>query len=163
MLAVLVRHGLHVERVLSIGAWFIHLLPTSLAGREVGRAQAAELEALDATLRANRDKHALICLHHHPVPVGGPWGADAGIENPDELFQVTDGHANVRGLLWGHVHKGFESERAGVRLLASPSTSFDVVPDAKGFPSVGPAKPGYRRLALHEDGTIESEVRWVAL
>ncbi len=162
MLAILVRHGLHVERVLALDAWFIHLLPTALAGREDGAIQPAELEALDATLRANRDKHALICLHHHPVPVGGPWGAKVGIENPDELFHLIDGHANVRCLLWGHVHKSFESRHQAVRLLATPSTSFDVLPGGDGSPAIGPAKPGYRRLALHADGTIESEVCWIS-
>lgn len=163
MLAVLLRHGLHMERVLRTGAWFIHLLPTSLAGREEGRAQAAELEALDTALRANRDKHALICLHHHPVPVGGPWGAGVGIENPEDLFRVADGHTNVRCLLWGHVHRSFQAEREGVQLLATPATSFAVIADARGYPAIGPARPGYRRLTLHDDGTIESEVRWVDL
>ena len=62
MLAVLPRHGLHVERVLRTGAWFIHLLPTALAGREEGRAQAAELEALDTALRANRLGGVRRCL-----------------------------------------------------------------------------------------------------
>ncbi|MDP6173111.1 MAG: metallophosphoesterase [Rhodospirillales bacterium] len=161
MLAILVRHGLHLERVLNYGAWFIHLLPTALAGRMGGRVQEAELEVLDTALRANRDKHALICMHHHPVPVGGSWGEEAGIENPGELFEVTDRHANLRGFLWGHVHQSFESQRNGVQMLGTPSTSFDVVSDAQGHPSIGPPKPGYRRMALHEDGTIESEVHWV--
>jgi Icc protein len=37
-----------------------------------GRLTAAELERLDAEL-ARSARHSMVCLHHHPVPMGSRW------------------------------------------------------------------------------------------
>jgi len=120
----------------------------------------AELARLDATLAAHRDRHALICLHHHALPMGSRWLDAVALANPAELFEVLDRHANVRGLLWGHVHQAAEFERNGVRLLSSPATCAQFTPGSDGF-AVDVRPPAYRWLDLHADGRIETGVQWV--
>ena len=116
---------------------------------------------LDAALGGQPELHALITLHHQPVPVGGAWLDEVSLANPDDLFAVLDRHAQVRGVLFGHVHQVFEGERNGVRLMASPSTCFQFVRDGEDL-GIGDDPPGYRRLALRPDGAIESAVHWLA-
>ena len=48
-------------------------------------------------------RHALVCLHHQPVPHGSRWLDELMLDNADELFAVLARHPRVRGLLWGHI------------------------------------------------------------
>ena len=88
------------------------------------------------------------------------WLDTIGIANADELWRVIDAHANVRALAWGHVHQYFDSQRGGVRLLATPSTGAQFLPRSDQF-AVDERPPAYRRLTLHADGTLDTDVVWV--
>jgi 3',5'-cyclic-AMP phosphodiesterase len=60
-------------------------------------------------------------------------------------------------MVWGHVHQQFDSRRKGVRLLSVPSTCAQFLPHADQF-ALDPSPPGYRRLTLCADGSIDTEV-----
>jgi Icc protein len=85
-----------------------------------------------------------------------------GLQNADEFLALTDRSHAVRAMLWGHVHQGFESRRKGVRLLSVPSTCAQFLPHSDQF-AIDPSPPGYRRLTLRADGTIDTEVLRVPL
>jgi Icc protein len=55
------------------------------------------------------------------------------------------------------VHQNFDSERRGVRLLASPSTCIQFQPQSTEF-AVDDAAPGYRWLNLYDSGRIDTGV-----
>jgi Icc protein len=152
--------GVHVTRSLCRDGWQILFLDSTIPGEDDGRLGEAELAALDQALAARPDHHALVCLHHHPVVVGGAWRDVVSLENPDRLFAIIDRHPGVRGILFGHIHQAFDSERNGVKLMGTPSTCFQFVDD-DGSLGIGGDPPGYRRLALAPDGSIESTVHWV--
>jgi Icc protein len=61
---------------------------------------------------------------------------------------------------WGHVHQELDSERGTVRLFATPSTGAQFLPKSERF-AVDSRPPAYRPFALHPDGRIETQVRWV--
>ena len=143
-----------------IGAWHFVMLDSYDPGHVGGRLAQAELERLDAVLKQS-PAHALVCLHHHPVPMGSRWLDTIGLANADEFWSVIDGHSHVRGVLWGHVHQVYEGERNGVRLLGTPSTGAQFQPHSERY-AVDSLPPAYRRLDLRADGSIHSEVRWVA-
>ena len=63
----------------------------------------------------------------------------------------------MRAVIWGHVHQTFEQQRKGVRLLATPSTCVQFLPDSKEF-AVDMVPPGYRWLELYPDGTLKTGV-----
>jgi Icc protein len=73
------------------------------------------------------------------------------------LFAVVERFAQVRGLLWGHIHQEFDQQRKGVRLLASPSTCVQFKPGSEEF-QVDSTAPGYRWLRLHANGRLETGV-----
>jgi len=154
------EHGGHRD----FGAWRIVMLDSQLAGETSGALAPRELARLDAALAAASDaapRHALVVLHHHPVPMHSAWLDTIGLDNRDEFFAVIDRHAAiVRGVLWGHVHQEFDAERNRVRLLGTPSTCVQFAPQRDDF-ALDTRPPAFRSLALHNDGRIDSRVHWV--
>jgi Icc protein len=142
-----------------LGAWRIVLVDSCVPGRVGGRVSAAGLAALDAALGAS-ERYAMVFVHHHPVSMGSRWLDAVGIENAEDFLGVLDAHAQVRAVSWGHVHQGFDARRRGVRLLATPSTCVQFLPQAHEF-TVDTRPPAYRRLTLQPDGTLETELVWV--
>ncbi len=158
---VLPGDGLHVGRQLIAGGWQIVFLDSTIADEDDGELAESELAALEAALGDDPARHALVCLHHHPVVVGGAWHDFVSLANPDALFAVIDRHPRVRGLLWGHIHQPFDAERGALRLMATPSTCFQFKRTPGGELGTADDPPGYRRIRLHADGGIETEVRWL--
>ena len=63
----------------------------------------------------------------------------------------------MRAVIWGHVHQTFDQLRKGVRLLSTPSTCVQFLPNSEEF-AVDMIPPGYRWLELYPDGTFETDV-----
>ncbi len=145
------------QREVVCGSWLVVLLDTSVSGRVEGWLGDGELSRLDGCLAEHPEKHALVCLHHNPVPVGSEWVDRLGLTNADQFLTVIDRHPNVRGLLWGHVHQEFAGRRGRAELLGTPSTCVQFKPQASRFQIDGQA-PGYRWLELNPDGGIRSAV-----
>lgn len=143
-----------------LGGWRIVLLDSTVAGSAGGRLAPEELGMLDEALAAAPARHALVCLHHHPVRMSSRWLDQVGLENSGELFAVIERHRQVRALVWGHVHQSFDQLRKGVRLLATPSTCAQFLPRADDF-AIDDKPPAYRILRLREDGSLLTEVTWV--
>lgn len=158
MLQRLYAHGrVTWARNAVLGDWQLITLNTFTGNGAGGHLSAAELGALDRCLVAEPERHALVCLHHHPVAMGCEWIDGIGVDNGEALFRVLDRHPQVRGVVWGHVHQSFDDERRGVRLLATPSTGLQFRPGSREF-AVDDRPPGYRWLHLAADGGIDTDV-----
>ncbi|AOE63534.1 3',5'-cyclic-AMP phosphodiesterase [Pseudomonas corrugata] len=149
-----------LDPVVDIGNWRITLLDSAVPGSVPGFLSEEQLILLANALSEAPERHHLVCLHHHPVSIGCEWMAPIGLRNPDALFAVLDRFAQVRAVLWGHVHQEIDQVREGVRLLASPSTCIQFVPGSVDF-AVGEQAPGYRWLRLLPDGRLETGVERV--
>jgi Icc protein len=145
---------------LELGRWRILLLDSVVPGAAQGELRHSSLVALDAALAQADERPALVCLHHHPVPMHSLWLDQVGLANAEAFFAVIDRHPNVRGILWGHVHQSYDGLRNGVRLLGTPSTCAQFRPLAEAF-ELDPRPAAYRTLELHPDGTIVTDVVWV--
>lgn len=143
-----------------MGAWRIVLLDSCVPGSARGRISRQSLAALDSALSSADNRHTLVCLHHHPVPMSSRWLDEVGLENADEFLAVIDRHRNVRAVVWGHVHQSYDALRRHVRLLATPSTCAQFLPRAAEF-AVDTRPPAYRTFELRPDGTLVTEVVWV--
>jgi Icc protein len=124
-----------------------------------GRLSEAELGRLDAELAAAKS-HSIVCLHHHPVPMGSRWLDTSGLANAADFWRVIEAHACVRAVAWGHVHQAQEARRGAVRLFATPSTGAQFLPGSDRY-AVDSRPPAYRTFDLHADGRIETEVHWL--
>lgn len=140
--------------------WLLCMLDTWDGVRGGGRLGDEKLAALDAELESSDAEHVLVCLHHHPVPVGSAWLDAVGLDDGNELLAVIERHSRVRGLLWGHVHQRYDGHDGRLRLMGTPSTCYQFMPgrDDFGFDDLG---PGYRRLRLKADGGIDTEVTFL--
>jgi len=147
--------GVHDE-----GAWRIVLVDSTLPGQTHGQLDAARLAALEAALAGAEGRHALVCLHHHPVPLESRWLDQVGLANGPELMALLGRHANVRGVVFGHVHQAREMLVDGLPLIATPSTCSQFLPRSDDF-QVDTRPPAWRTLQLHPDGRIESELNWL--
>ncbi|MFN2308380.1 MAG: 3',5'-cyclic-AMP phosphodiesterase [Gammaproteobacteria bacterium] len=142
---------------LRAGGWQLLFLDSAVLGSEHGQLRPAELARLDGALCEHPERPALVCLHHPPVPVGSAWLDRLGLDNAEALFAVLDRHPQVRGVLSGHVHQAYDTQRNGVRLLTTPSTCIQFKPGCADF-AVDDLPPGYRWLELHDDGRIDTGV-----
>ncbi len=152
------QHNGHAD----LGNWRVIMLDSTVPGEAHGLLGDAELQRLDSLLASADERHVLICLHHHPVPMASSWLDSVRLHNADRLFTITDRYAGLRAIAWGHVHQTFDARRKGVRLLGTPSTCTQFMPYSETF-AVDGRPPGYRRLALHADGAIDTEIVWVEI
>jgi len=160
MRASLSQAPFQVGGEVQMGRWIIVLLGTWVEHSAVGRIGEQQLTRLREVLQAERNKHVLICLHHHPVVMRSKWLDQVGLEDADEFLSIVRTHSNVRGVLWGHVHQSMDSFMHGVRFMASPATCAQFMPGSRDF-AIDDRPPGYRVLELMDDGSIATEVVWL--
>lgn len=143
-----------------LAAWRIVLLDSMLPGSAAGRLAESELQRLDTALDEKSYQHALVVLHHHPVPSNSEWLDTVALEEPQAFLDVLARHDRVRGVLWGHVHQVFEGSLGPIKLMGTPSTCVQFKPLVADF-ELDTRPPGFRLLTLHDDGRIDSEVEWL--
>jgi Icc protein len=141
------------------GGWQFIMLDSYDPGHVGGRLSPAELARLDAAL-ARSTKHAMVCLHHHPILMQSRWLDTVGLAEPEEFWRVIDSHAHVRAVVWGHVHQEYDGLRGAVRLFATPSTGAQFLPHSDRY-AIDARPPAYRLFDLQADGGIRSEVHWL--
>ena len=142
-----------------IEGWQFIMLDSYDPGHVGGRLTQAELARLDAALGAS-PKHAMVCLHHHPIVMGSRWLDTVGLAERDEFWRIIVSHAHVRAVVWGHVHQALNGRRGDVHLYATPSTGAQFLPKSDRY-AVDSRPPAYRLFDLHPDGRIHTEVHWI--
>ena len=140
-----------------LGGWLMVMLDSTLPGSPGGRLNEGELDRLERTLREHPGQPTLVALHHQPVPVGSDWLDAIGVDNGAALMTLLGAHPQVRVVLWGHVHQGFDATRGSMRLLATPSTCIQFRPEQRHF-TLDDAAPGWRHLTLRGGGDVETRV-----
>jgi Icc protein len=142
-----------------IGNWQIVMLDSQLPGEVGGHLGSAELQRLEQALSDADDAglYSLICLHHQPVPIGCDWLDEQMVSDAQALFEIIGAYPRVRGLLWGHVHQAVDQRCEDLRLLCTPSTCVQFLPDQIDF-AVDTLSPGYRWLELGPDGSVVTEI-----
>ncbi|MGB5210379.1 MAG: phosphodiesterase [Gammaproteobacteria bacterium] len=155
--SILDSDNFHYCQTLRRGNWLLPMLNTWDGERAGGRIGADQLAELDQQLADTDAEHALICLHHQPVPVGSAWLDSVGLADRDALMAVLSRHSRVRGLLWGHIHQTYDQRRDGLRLMGTPSTCYQFVPGVDAF-ALDRLGPGFRRLKLRRDGSMDSQI-----
>lgn len=150
------RHGGHHD----LGDWRIVMLDSTLPGDASGEVAPAELARLETALGAGCPPHALVVLHHQPVPVGSPGLDSVGLRNGPALLATLARLPAARALLCGHVHQESERLAGGLPAFSTPSTCIQFLPGSPSF-AYDTRGPGCRTLALHDDGRIDTRVIWV--
>lgn len=141
----------------NIGNWTIVMLDSTIPDDVPGELYDDDIAFLDHSLKTAKGDHIMVCLHHHPVPIGCRWLDTQVVASADRFFEVIDQYPKVRTVIWGHIHQEYDGERNGVKLYAVPSTCVQFKPFSDDF-AVEKLPPGYRWFDLHEDGRIDTGV-----
>lgn len=102
-------------------------IDSTLAGERKGRFCGQRQDWLDRTLGEQSDRRTLLFIHHPPFDVGDHY--IGGYRRPEEaaaLETIVRRHAQVTGLLCGHVHWPIECEWAGTAARIMPSVAVDL-------------------------------------
>ena len=143
--------------VVEINGWHIIMLDSTVEGEVPGYMQQDQLDFLEESLVKSQGRHVMVCLHHQPVPVGSSWLDEQLVGNSEEFIRVLDKYANVRAVIWGHVHQDFHGQRKGVEMMSVPSTCVQFKPNSEDF-AVDDTNPGYRWFDIYQDGTVKTGV-----
>lgn len=150
---------LPMPKQLLLEGWRIILLHTPIPDAEGGCLADSELVFLDEALAAP-PMPTLIALHHPPLSLGSRWLDTIGLENAGDFWRLVEHRHQVRAVLFGHAHQAFDTLRGSIRLLGTPSTCAQFRPHADAF-ALDTLPPGYRTLALHADGQLETAVHYL--
>jgi Icc protein len=154
------RTGFHYCEDVQIGTWLVINVDSCVDGSAGGCVSQGELDRLKLTLDQAPQSNILVALHHPPVELGSKWLDGVGLSNANEFMVLVTGCAAVRGVLFGHAHQDFDAADHGKRIIGTPSTCRQFKPGSDNF-AVDDSPPAYRRITLHDDGAIDSELMWV--
>lgn len=146
--------------VFEINNWAIILLDSSVPNQPEGLVSHAEIQRLTQCLDRLRDKNILVAMHHSPVAVNSLWVDKHRIANHNQLHQLLVSHGKVRAVIHGHIHQQHETEWGGIPVYSTPSTCFQFKPESSVF-ALEDQPPAYRWLDLHDNGSIETGVKWL--
>ncbi|MFT7373546.1 MAG: Icc protein [Oleiphilaceae bacterium] len=147
----------HLENIVRTPHWQLVLLNSQVEGAAFGNLADDQFELLERALTERPDLHTLISLHHHPIPMESGWMDEIGLKNGEKLMEVARKYSKVKCILWGHVHQDSDRMVDGIRMLSTPSTCVQFTPKSIDF-NIDTIAPGYRRLQLNHDGSIETEM-----
>ena len=137
--------------------WRFVLLDTTEPGKVGGHLSDEALESLRLSIETGPTMPTLIALHHHPVPVASRWMDAIKLDNSDDFFDIVGANPQVKGIIFGHVHQEFESHVGRIRVMGTPSTCMQFTPKSEAM-ACDTRPPAYRRLTLHPNGHIDSQV-----
>lgn len=160
MREVLASPPFHYCAAATVGRWLLIGIDSCIDGAAGGRVSEAEMRRLEESIRRRNASHVLVCLHHPPLPVGTPWLDEFGLENGADFLGRLRDHEGVRGVIFGHVHQEFDAAQDGIRVIGTPSTCSQFTKGSETF-DVDDRPPAYRRLALRDDGGIDTELVWL--
>ena len=117
----------------------------------------AELARLDQLLH-DHTQHAVIALHHPPIPMAHGWSDEMLVDNRQVLHDIIQRHPQVKAVVWGHVHCAWDYHDGQIHWLSCPSSYALFTVAAKLFPPMANAGVGYRRLSLYANGEVRHQV-----
>ena len=137
--------------------WLVVMLDSSAPELVEGYMRPEILTDLHAILDANRHRHILIAVHHHPVKTGSEWMDRIGISNGDDFITLLQNYPNVKLVINGHIHQVLEKAIGHFTVLGTPSTCVQFKANSS-LMGVDDLPPGYRILDLFEDGGFVTRV-----
>jgi len=157
MLPSLLQQGLAQTKQIISDYWQIIMLDSQVEGVVYGALSEQQLCFLEDALHEYPDKHTLICIHHHVLPVGSKWLDQHILKNGQQFLDLIGDFDNVRAVLSGHVHQAGDTLHNGVCFMTTPSTCVQFKPKSVDF-ALDSQAPGYRYLSLNKDGDITTHV-----
>lgn len=149
-----------LSRRVDIGAWTILMLDSSVPKQVGGELGEAELNFLKQQLPQLSERHVMVCVHHHTLPMNCAWLDTQVIADGDQLLDILSQAPQVKVLLCGHVHQDSTKQHAHFDLISTPSTCIQFAPNSDEF-KLDLLNPGCRWFELYPDGSYQTQVERV--
>nr|AEI30293.1 3'5'-cyclic-nucleotide phosphodiesterase [uncultured microorganism] len=151
------RFHIQNQKHIVLDHWQVVLLDTKKEDAVEGQMNDDQFVLLEKSLSTFPEHHALIFMHHHPIPVGSKWLDNLMLNNAKRFWDAIEVYKNIRTIVCGHVHQEKEFNRNGINIHTTPSTCFQFKRDSTQF-ALEALKPGYRVIELFQDGSFKTEV-----
>lgn len=151
------RHHIQQQKHIVLEHWQIIMLDSKKIDAVEGYLRGDQFELIEDALGSFPEHHALIFMHHHPVPIGSQWLDNLMLINAEKFWKNIEVFKNIRLVVCGHVHQEKESHHKDIKFYSTPSTCFQFKQNSDRF-AVEPLMPGYRVIELHPDGTFTTSV-----
>lgn len=153
------RYAPHMKRRLRAKHWDVVMLETQVEGEVGGVLSTTELAALRSAVDdARLANKALLVATHHPLRrLESAWLDEQSVKNASEAIDILKPIADQTAVISGHVHQQSDEVINGVRMMTTPSTCVQFAPRSQDF-ALDSEDPGYRRLVLHPNACIETQV-----
>jgi Icc protein len=160
MRAALRNQPFHYCGTLESGNWLIAGIDSCMEESAAGHIDENELNRVGRLVGTTHAAHVMLCLHHPPLPVGSRWLDELILQNREQFLQRIAGSSRVKLMVFGHVHQAFDGNYRSVRIIGTPSTCRQFTVGSDSF-SLDDKPPAYRRLELHADGHVDTELIWI--
>ena len=153
------RYASHMKRRLRAKHWDVVMLETQVEGEVGGVLSGTELAALRSAVDdARLANKALLVATHHPLRrLESAWLDEQSVQNASEALDILKPIADQTAVISGHVHQESDEFINGIRMMTTPSTCVQFAPRSQDF-ALDIKDPGYRRLVLHPNARIETQV-----
>ena len=153
------RYASHMKRRLRAKHWDVVMLETQVEGEVGGVLSGTELAALRSAVDdARLANKALLVATHHPLRrLESAWLDEQSVKNASAALDILKPIADQAAVISGHVHQESEEFINGIRMMTTPSTCVQFAPRSQDF-ALDIKDPGYRRLVLHPNARIETQV-----
>ena len=153
------NYASHMKRRLRAKHWDVVMLETQVEGEVGGVLSATELAALRSAVDdARLANKALLVATHHPLRrLESAWLDEQSVKNTSEALDILKPIADQTAVISGHVHQESDEVINGIRMMTTPSTCVQFAPRSQDF-ALDSKDPGYRRLLLHPNACIETQV-----
>ena len=153
------RYAPNMKRRLRAKYWDVVMLETQVEGEVGGVLSTTELAALRSAVDdARLANKALLVATHHPLRrLESAWLDEQSVKNASEALDILKPIADQTAVISGHVHQESDELINGVRMMTTPSTCVQFAPGSQDF-ALDSKDPGYRRLVLHPNARIETQV-----
>lgn len=136
--------------------WRLIGLDSHVPGETYGRLEQDQLAWLADELRAKSGQPVLLFMHHPPISVQSSWLDGISLEDAADLLETVHASPDVKLICTGHVHQEFSDSSENVKILTTPSTGVQFLPNTDDL-VVEKISPGFRIIRLHEN-SFETEV-----
>lgn len=140
--------------------WLIVGIDSCITDSAGGRIADDELDRMNQEIANSDALHVLVCLHHPPLQVNSLWLDSVGLANGVGFLDAVAAAGKVRATVFGHIHQKFEGAHASIKIIGTPSTCRQFKIGSDEF-ALDDNPPAYRRIELHSDGRVESELMWL--
>ena len=143
-----------------LDTWDLLFANSQITGRTEGHIETRRIHELNQHL-SETSRPALLFTHHPPMDTGSQWMDALGMTNGSTVLENMVSHPNLKALVFGHIHQQWDSNVQHLRLLGTPSSCVQFMPQSEQF-ALDELAPGYRIIELDEKGQFETRVMRVS-